>query len=609
MRVERSPGTTLFAVLLFCILNFPLLAQDALVQRVDSLNKAYSKAEERSLTEAEKVCTQALALAEKIGYSKGKADAHSNLGLVFLRRSNSAKAIEQFFTALKLYEQLQGYTEMEQYGSVLVRLGGINYFDGQFDKSLLYLRKGLKLAEQNNFTRLQGISCRVIGEVHRDNGRYDSASHYFNRALKCFEGDMKNLGAVYIDIGLNYYYQKDYKKAIEYNKKFYSNARIRGNETDYAPGLHNIGEFYYQLGDYDSALVYLDSALVYSTKFKQGGSLVDTYRVKAKVFRAMKLADSVAVYFQKSITLKDSLRSDTYQKELASLNAQLDLYKHESENALLKKDQRITVLYRNLAIIGLVAVGAVLGLVLIRQKLRVQKKVKEKLEDEVKQRTSEIADQNAVIEKMNLRLQLALSRSKVDPHFVFNVLNSIQHLVIEKKPQEASDHLARLSRLTRYILEKSSLEEVALDAELKMLEQYIRLEQLRLDNRFEYSVSVQAEEGIFIPAMIIQPYIENAILHGLAPAKKTDLLLRLNIVQAGSQLTVEITDNGVGRGNKAPRKDHHSIGGSLGSHRLAILSRLEGREFNCEYEDLFDQGEPAGTRVILQVPVKIGEVI
>jgi sensor histidine kinase YesM len=594
----------------FCILFCTTVysqAQNA-IQRIDSLNLLYDELEKTDLKAADSIANLAHKESLEIGYKSGEAGALSNLGRVQIRQGNNKKAVEYLFSALKIFENQKELQKGQRQASTLVRLAGALYFEGDFDRSLIYSQRAISLARENNFSDLLAIGYRVRGEVQRDRGQLDSSLYYFNEASKIFarNNNLTHLANIYVDIGVNYYYKKDYQQAIVFTRKFYELARKLNLQTDYAPGLHNIGEFHFLLRQYKDALTYLDSAQYYGEKFHQFTSLQDTYKVKAKLFTAIRLPDSASLYYEKLMAVKDSILNDTYKKELASLQTNMDLYRHEAENKILVKEKSIATLYRNLAIIGVLALISVLAIVLLRQRLRVQSQVKKKLQQEVDERTSEIMEQKATIEDVNLKLQLSLHRAKVDPHFVFNVLNSIQHLVLEKKPAEASDHLARLSRLTRYILEKSSLDEVTVKEEITMLEQYIRLEQLRLDNRFQYEIKCNAASNATLPAMLIQPYVENAIVHGFANQKRDNLVLRVLIMEDAGTITVRIEDNGGGR-SRVPRYDgHQSIGSTLGQQRLEILSKLHHETYQLVIQDLStDNEEERGTQVVLSIPQKV----
>lgn len=573
---------------------------------IDSLNHLYDEYQKTDLDAADSLVQLACKLAQKSGYEKGEADALSLMGTVQARRGNHKAAIENYFAALKIYEHNKALDETMECTATLVRLAGALNFERDYPRSLLYAQKAITLAHKKNYENALGIAYRVKGEVLRDQGRLDSSLYYFTAASAIFErqNNLMHLANMYVDIGVNYYYKGDYHQAIIYNKKFYALAKKLNLETDYAAGLHNIGEFYYLLKSYKESLQYLDSAQYYGEKFKQYSVLQDTYKVKGRLYTALDRADSASRYYERSMVMKDSITGDAYKKELASLQTELDVYRHETEKQILVKEKSIATLYRNLAVVGFVAVMGILGFVLLRQKLRIQTSIKQRLEDEVRQRTAEIVSQKALIEDANMKLQLSLNRARVDPHFVFNVLNSIQHLVIEKKPVEASDHLARLSRLARYILEKSSLDEVTLREEINMLRQYILLEQLRLDNKFEYIINNTLSEETMLPAMLIQPYVENAIVHGLAPAQQDGLKLTLSFLEEGQSMVVRIEDNGVGRKMMKRETGHQSIGSTLGRERLDILSRLEHACYELAIGDLHPENELAkGTQVTLRIPL------
>lgn len=238
----------------------------------------------------------------------------------------------------------------------------------------------------------------------------------------------------------------------------------------------------------------------------------------------------------------------------------------------------------------------------LKRTMKVQRQVRLKLEHEVAERTE-------AIENVNLKLQLSLNRARVDPHFIFNVLNSIQHLVLEEKPREASEHLAQLSRLTRYILEKSCMDEVTVKEEVAMLAQYIKLEQLRLDYKFTFEIIRDIDDNAVLPAMLIQPYVENAIMNRLAAAAGKDLRLRLLIRQNRDVISVVIEDNGEAQKMRVDNGEN-LIGSTTGTERLQILSKLDNRHYSCRVEELYpDLEDFRATRVTLSIPVKLRQIV
>jgi tetratricopeptide (TPR) repeat protein len=592
--------------------------------QVDTLIARSRKTINIDVDRGDSLVQAALTLAQQIGYGRGEAYAHAQHGLAEFYRGNNKEAVKAYLQALRIYEKNKLPTDLT-YGLIMVRLAAIFHSEQDWAQNRYYLKKALAAAEEIGDQRLMGLAHLEMADAYTSLQHFDSAFYFYDAALQQFNrtGDRLNQASVYGNMGINHFYMGQYQRAIDYYKKGLVLNRQIGRVMQTSHALYNIGEAYYALGNYEPVITYMDSAYATAAGAGQYGGVSDIYLLKARAFSRLKKTDSASHYFEKLIALKDSVYSDTYKKERATMQATLDVYKHESENNLLKKDNRIATLYRNLAIAGAVALIFILAFVLTRQRLKIQKGIKTRLEEEVRQRTAELVTANqavsaknnelaqineaktqllAAIEEVNLKLQLSLNRAKVDPHFIFNVLNSIQHIVLEKKPHEALDHLGKLSRLMRYVLEKSSLEIVTVQEEITMLEQYIQLEQLRLDDKFQYHIESRITDPVKVPAMLIQPYVENAILHGLSPAPGSGLLLKLVVEKAGDFLRIVIEDNGVGR-KPGARHGHQSMGSSLGQKRLDILSKLEQKLFSLTIEDLVRNDTPMGTKVTLQIPL------
>ena len=209
------------------------------------------------------------------------------------------------------------------------------------------------------------------------------------------------------------------------------------------------------------------------------------------------------------------------------------------------------------------------------------------------------------------RVELASLRSQMNPHFIFNSLNSIHKYIWENKQDDASEYLTKFSKLVRMILENSKEKEIPLSKELESLQLYIELEHRRCNNKFDYSISVDPSinsANVLIPSMIIQPYVENAIWHGLVQAAGNGNLT-INITQGIKQLTCIIEDNGIGRKKaaaiKAQKQDvHRSLGLDITQERLNLLSKESGVISSVQIIDI-DDGAHTGTKVILQLPLNM----
>jgi LytS/YehU family sensor histidine kinase len=217
---------------------------------------------------------------------------------------------------------------------------------------------------------------------------------------------------------------------------------------------------------------------------------------------------------------------------------------------------------------------------------------------------------------INLSRNLAISRlktlqSQMNPHFIFNSLNSIQYFIATNDKQAAMSYLAKFARLVRQILDSSVSGRVKLADELEILTNYISLEQLRLENSFDFTVRVDEKilaENLEIPSLLLQPYVENAILHGLRHLTGRRGKLTVEICKLEAGITCIIEDNGIGRQKAGTLKSptHQSKATELSQRRLSELVRVtslyQGSRVNTL--DLFDQeGRATGTRVEIMIPI------
>lgn len=211
---------------------------------------------------------------------------------------------------------------------------------------------------------------------------------------------------------------------------------------------------------------------------------------------------------------------------------------------------------------------------------------------------------------LNWYRQQALTR-QMDPHFVFNTLNSIQSYVIKNDRLASSQYLSKFARLMRLILNNSQNQAIPLSDEISALNLYMELESLRFQHKFEYSIETDASvdtENSYIPAFIIQPFIENAIWHGIM-GLKTVGIININFVRDNGQLLCTVQDNGIGRVKSREMKvegdiKRKSLGISLVQSRLKLLNDFYGVEMSFNFTDLYnDDATPAGTRVTINLPL------
>ena len=198
-------------------------------------------------------------------------------------------------------------------------------------------------------------------------------------------------------------------------------------------------------------------------------------------------------------------------------------------------------------------------------------------------RINSINERNEIEQEIN-QLERSALQAQMNPHFIFNSLNSIQSFIMSNEKENAMVYLARFARLVRQNLRASSDSCVALDIEIAMLTNYMELEKMRFHKSFDYKISIEENieaQEVIIPPLIIQPYVENAILHGMRQ-KKGDGLIELNFAQSEDLLHIQIKDNGPGIDTHKEKKATGSLGMSITQKRLAHLSKLSGNNFHID---------------------------
>jgi sensor histidine kinase YesM len=214
-------------------------------------------------------------------------------------------------------------------------------------------------------------------------------------------------------------------------------------------------------------------------------------------------------------------------------------------------------------------------------------------------------------DKKLLTLEQTMLRSQMNPHFLFNSLNSIKLYIINNEKKNAVHYLNKFSKLVRKILEASSVKEIALAEELETVELYMNIENIRFNDEIQFGITV--DEGIDthlvkIPSLILQPFLENALWHGLS-AKPGEKRIHLHVSrERRTFINITITDNGVGREEAEKVKEskllkRKSVGIDITKERLANFSKDFMNSFEVEILDLYDEHrKPSGTQIVLHIP-------
>ncbi len=223
----------------------------------------------------------------------------------------------------------------------------------------------------------------------------------------------------------------------------------------------------------------------------------------------------------------------------------------------------------------------------------------------VRRRINNIKRESVLKNKIAETEMMAL-RAQMNPHFIFNCMNIIDGLITSNREEEARDFLQKFSKLIRLVLENSQYQEVPIQQDLQALKLYIELEAIRSNHHFTYSIDVDeglSEENYKIPPLLLQPYIENAIVHGLRNKENREGILNVKINREDNTIKVTIEDNGIGRKkamqlNAENMKPHQPLGMKVTANRIDLLRKINKNKVSLEISDLYP-GEETGTRVTI----------
>ena len=258
------------------------------------------------------------------------------------------------------------------------------------------------------------------------------------------------------------------------------------------------------------------------------------------------------------------------------------------------------------------------------EKNKLQENYNQQLQAALQQRSTELEAQNKVVEAQKIKqvetafehkiaeTEMIALRAQMNPHFIFNCLNSIKLYTLENDSQTASEYLTKFSQLIRLVLENSRSEKVTLQKELETLKLYIELEAMRFKDKVQYKINVVPhidQQYIEIPPLLLQPYVENAIWHGLMH-KPEGGNITIDISQPEEYLLhIEITDDGIGREMAGQHKSksatrQKSFGLKMTSERLDAINHIYQTKTEVQIVDLVDaEGNAAGTKVIIEIPL------
>lgn len=567
-------------------------------------NLGWLEAQQGHLDSAEHHLDKALALFRKAGRPDHIAVALSNKGWVAEKHGDQVGALSHFLEALTYSEQASDSAST----SILLYSIGIAYRKtGDMKQALEFLERSAAMERVLGRKNAQANCTVAIGNTYREMGDTTRALEQMRQAAIIFETlrDHQGQGIAWENTG-ELLAPRDPAAAL----KAFGTARAHydtlHSTTDLAYVLRSLGALHLRSGQVNAAAEALltGAALSHSTG---DAELRKNYAFSlAELARAQGDADAVFAEMERYLALKDSLQGAETQRELARLRTAYDSERKEKDNALLRAQNREqaerirTAQQRSLALAVITALALIAALLFFRN-YRQKRRHAILLED----LNGKLAASNEEVQEINGLLELKLLRSQMNPHFIYNSLSSAARMTQTGQQLEALAYLQGFARLLRQVLDHSVDDRVSVEAEVDFLRQYLKLEAVRMEG-LTYTVEVDAmllEEDADVPALIVQPFVENAVLHGLSE-KGGERRLAVHFDRAEEHVRCTITDNGVGRKASGAAahtgKDHRSLGMQLTRERLLLLTRRLGGERLVHIEDLLGpDGGATGTRVTL----------
>lgn len=518
------------------------------------------------------------------------------LGVVYRRMDAIKTALDYNQEALKLAESIENPSEGIK-RSRNVSLNGIgNIYEAlkQYDLAINHYRQSLQLEGELNNKRGLAVNHQNIGECLEAKGLLDEALFHYNKSLEydIEIGSDYGLAICRNSIAQVYIKQDRVDEALEILGPNLELAKQVGDQHIIAPALINTGWAKMKKGAYNSAEDFITRGLNIALDRELLRTVAAAYLLLSDLEKERgnldKALDNYKLYERYDNQVNNELnfnyvndviiRYDTEKK----IN-QIQVLAAENEIVKLKLRRNQNTLLMSALLLVLFAL--VLYIIYRQYQIKSERKL--------------------------ITLEQSMLRSQMNPHFLFNSLNSIKLYIINNEQKNAVHYLNKFSKLVRKILEASSHKEISLAEELETVELYMNIENIRFSNEIKFKIHIDKDIDphiIKIPSLILQPFLENALWHGLS-SKDGKKKIAVEVTREGSgYIQIAIIDNGVGR--EAAEKlrqrkvlKRKSVGIDITRERLENFSKDFQNSFEIEIIDLYNgEQEPCGTKVVLHIP-------
>lgn len=545
------------------------------------------KKEEGDFAEALDLYNEAFQIFSRIGNDKFIAGTHVNIGGIYLHLGSYDKALEHIHKALSYYEKSG---ELFALAGIYLNLSGVYITLGEKDQARTYIIKSIEA--NTSVGNKWGIAGGYVnlGHFYLDVENYEKSIEAFAKAKKLSKeiGYPDYIFSSISNIGLCELRMRNLEKAEEH---FREAIKIKGvNKQSIAEAYTHLGELYQEKEELNKALQYMHMALKLSDSIDASGTKQKVYEKLVMLYENLGNYKKAYQYKAASYLLKDSLLNAEKTKQIKQLEVIYEVEKKQQKIESLSRENQINKLkarQSNIILIGVLILFVITGLVIILI---------------IRQNKLKGIHEKTMLEQKLFRLQM-------NPHFIFNAISSIQNFIVKNNPIEAGSYLSNFAKLMRSILVNSREEFISLEKEVETLDQYLSLQKLRLGEKLEYSIKINDdidETELAIPPMMIQPFIENSIEHGILKKDNGTGTIHIHIYKDNEHLVIESKDNGIGRekAGKQSDKNHRSLATEITKNRIERFSHSFKKKVQFQILDLKDDhGKGIGTKVVFSFPL------
>lgn len=545
-------------------------------------------------------------IAGREGQTLDKMIFANNTGVAARYMADYDLAADYYFKALRIAEEEHNVRNIE------IACNGIgNTFmaiPGREQEGLAYLERALVAAREADNKRGMAIQSLTIGSYHDQLGAYEEARRYYADLLEInIEiSDEKGRGMALKAFGESYLKEG---KNLDLSAQYFQDALVIFQQIDerqqQASTLLELGLLEMRKAAYPESIAFLQRAMHISESQRDWALIRAVSESLSQVYEATNRYAQALQFHKQARDYQDSINLSNQQVQIAAINSRYNFEKKEGEIELLKAEQSIHIAQkrtRGVIIALLIVLSSTLALLFFLQRRnRIHKqKTNERLTQMERERLE------AVYEKNLAEAEILASQMRINPHFLFNCFNAVKSLIQQGKNEEAGKYLVSLSRFSRLVLETANRPVHTLEEELALVQYYIKVEKVRFSNDFCFTIDNTLGEltsGVELPSLLLQPFVENAIWHGLLPSNKETKMLSIVIEQGQNSVNIRIDDTGVGRQQaKTSPKQHKSRGTEINDKRITLFNKHHDTKISYHYIDKKDdQRRALGTCVVIEI--------